>query len=214
MNESAGLEKDKVVGSGASAYSAVSEQEVLNMIKPLFKKYKLIIFPIDGEITEQNSVYDTTFKNDVTTKTRNVTQLKVFYKIVDIETGESEKIVGFGNGADSQDKGAGKAFTYSFKNVLGKTFMLFSGEDTDNEHSDDIGKQQSNNKPSGNKQEGFKLSEAQVKRLFAIAFKKGYNNESVKKAVGKRYAVDVENLSKAEYDTIVKGYEELNDKPC
>lgn len=214
MNESEGLEKDLVVGSGTNSYKAVGEKEVLNMLKPLFKKHKLIIFPIDGEMTEQNSVYDTSYKGEVTTKTRNVTQLKVKFKIVDIETGESEIIVGFGNGADSQDKGSGKAFTYSFKTALSKTFMLFSGEDTDGTHSDDIGKpdkQQGNNKKE--QSENKLLSDAQVKRLFAIAVKKGYSIESVKKAAMKRYNVtEISQLSKENYNTFVSGYEGLPDK--
>lgn len=139
MQESKGLEKDLTVGTGTASYKAVGESTVLNIIKPLFVKNRLVIFPAEGEMTEQNSFTDFTYKNEVTTKARNVTQLKVYYKIVDVDTGESETIVGFGNGADSQDKGSGKAFTYSFKTALSKTFMLFSGEDTDNTHSDDIG---------------------------------------------------------------------------
>jgi hypothetical protein len=139
MNESAGLEKNLQVGTGSSSYKAVGEAEVLNMLKPLFKKNKLIIFPIDGDISETNSSWESEYNGKKETKTRNVTQLRVKFKIVDVETGESEVITGFGNGADSQDKGSGKAFTYAFKTALSKTFMLFSGEDTDNTHSDDIG---------------------------------------------------------------------------
>jgi len=163
------IKKDLVVGSGNNSYKAIGEKEVLNMIKPLFKKYKLIIFPIDGEITEQNSTFESTYKNEVTTKTRNVTQLKVKYKIVDIETGENEIIVGFGNGADSQDKGSGKAFTYSFKVALSKTFMLFSGEDTDNTHSDDI----YGYKPL--KDEGDKETTITTQMLLDMAKSKGYD---------------------------------------
>lgn len=180
MNESEGLEKDLVVGSGSNSYKAVGEKEVLNMLKPLFKKHKLIVFPVDGDISEENSVYNTEYKGEVTTKTRNVTQIKVKFKIVDVETGESEFLMGFGNGADSQDKGSGKAFTYAFKTMLNKTFMLFSGEDTDNEHSDDIGKpqnppqqskpaQMANSQPVKNKPNGGeeKASKEQVKAVFA-----------------------------------------------
>lgn len=141
-----GLEKKLEVGKGTNSYKAVGEAEVLNMLKPLFKEYKLIIFPIDGELTETNANWEhTSSYNNVEkteTKTRNVTQLKVKFKIVDIESGESEILCGFGNGADSQDKGSGKAFTYAFKTMLSKSFMLFSGEDTDNTHSDDIYKPQ------------------------------------------------------------------------
>jgi hypothetical protein len=94
---------------------------------------------------------DSTFNGVTTTKLRNVTQLKVKFKIVDIDSGENEILVGFGNGADSQDKGSGKAFTYSLKTALSKTFMLFSGEDTDNEHSDDIDKKNTTTKPAAQK---------------------------------------------------------------
>lgn len=141
MNDSDAVEKSMTVGKGVNAYKAVSEATILNMIKPLFKKYKLIIFPISGDIQEIVDVYNKTDYDGKTTESqRAITQLQIIYRIMDIETDEFQDVVGFGNGADSQDKGAGKAFTYSFKNALSKTFMLFSGEDTDNDHSDDIGK--------------------------------------------------------------------------
>ena len=141
MNESEAIEKLMTVGSGTNSYKAVSEASMLNLVKPLFKKYKLIIFPIEGDIKDNVSVWEKTdFKGNIKNDLRAITELKVFYKIVDTESGENETLVGFGNCADPQDKGAGKAFTYSFKNVLSKTFMLFSGEDTDNTHSDDINK--------------------------------------------------------------------------
>ena len=147
MNESESIEKSMTVGSGNNSYKAVSEASMLNLIKPLFKKYKLIVFPIDGDISENVMTWEKTdnYKNTVSNTLRAVTQLKVKYKIVDTESGESEILIGFGNGSDPQDKGAGKSSTYSFKNMLSKTFMLFSGEDTDNTHSDDIGKEKQGN---------------------------------------------------------------------
>ena len=139
MCESEAVEKNMTVGTGRNAYKAVSEAALLNIVKPLFKKYKLIIFPISGDIAESVTVYNKTDYDGKTAESqRAITQLKVMYRIVDIESGEHQDVVGFGNGADPQDKGAGKAFTYSFKNALSKTFMLFSGEDTDNTHSEDI----------------------------------------------------------------------------
>lgn len=138
MVESEGLTKDMTVGTNQRGYKAVSEKEILNKVKPLFKKYKLIIFPIDGDISETVLTYEKKYGGEVETKIRAVTSLKVKYRIFDIDNGEYQDVVGFGNGADSQDKGAGKASTYSFKNALCKTLMLFSGDDTDNTHSDDI----------------------------------------------------------------------------
>ena len=137
-----GLTKDMSVGKkgGVNTYAAVSEKAVLNMIKPLLVKEKLICIPKDGDITENTVTYiDGYGKN----KFRGITQLKIYFMLVDVETGESVDIVGFGNGADSQDKGSGKAFTYAYKTALQKTFCMFSGEDTDSTHSDDISKSES-----------------------------------------------------------------------
>ncbi|MCK9220883.1 MAG: ERF family protein [Bacteroidales bacterium] len=139
MCETKSLEKNLTVGKGANTYKAVGEAEVLNMLKPLFNKHKVIVFPIDGSMQETSQIWESESYDKKETKTRNVTQLKVSFKVVDVESGEFEILAGFGNGADPQDKGSGKAFTYAYKTMLNKTFMMFSGEDTDNTHSDDIG---------------------------------------------------------------------------
>lgn len=212
MNESEGLEKNLSVGTGTSSYKAIGEAEVLNMLKPLFKRHKLIVFPVDGTITEQNSTFDSEYNGKVTVKTRNVTQIKVNFKIVDIESGESEILVGFGNGADSQDKGSGKSFTYAYKTMLSKTFMLFSGEDTDNDHSDDIGSQnkskgtlppQQTNESTGQFPAEL-ISEPQAKRLFALS--KG-NVELVKKVLLLHKYTESKLVKKSEYEAICKEIE-------
>ena len=212
MNESEAIEKSMTVGSGNNSYKAVSEASMLNLIKPLFKKYKLIVFPIDGEINENINTYEKTdsYKNTVSTTLRAVTQLKVKYKIVDTESGESEILIGFGNGADSQDKGAGKSSTYSFKNMLSKTFMLFSGEDTDNTHSDDINTP--NKPPQTPKQQADTntptdlINEAQAKRMFAIS--KG-NAGIVKTVLLAHKHTESKQVLKSEYEKICKEIENL-----
>jgi hypothetical protein len=213
MNESEGLEKDLTVGSGSSSYKAVGEKEVLNMLKPLFKKHKLIVFPVDGDISEQNSVFESTYKDEVTTKTRNVTQIKVKFKIVDVETGESETLIGFGNGADSQDKGSGKAFTYAFKTMLSKTFMLFSGEDTDNTHSDDIGgyappkadKPQNTAGPTNSEL----ITKPQANRIFALS---GGNADICKEVLKTFGYIKSDEVQKKHYEAICKAVQEVSAK--
>ena len=160
MNETESLEKDLKVGSGSNSYKAVGEKTVLNMLKPLFKKHRLIIFPKDGDITEHEKVWEESYNGKPSTKKRFVTQLRVYFTVVDVDSNETIDIVGFGNGADSQDKGSGKAFTYAFKTALNKTFMMFSGEDTDNTHSDDI---------SGNQPTEQKITEDMLKDAIAYA---------------------------------------------
>jgi hypothetical protein len=53
-------------------------------------------------------------------------------------SGESIELAGYGQGVDTQDKGAGKATTYALKNTLLNMFLIPTGVDTDNTHSDDI----------------------------------------------------------------------------
>lgn len=139
MSEIGSIEKNMVVGTGNSKYKAVSEAEVLGKVKPLLEKHKLIVFPVNSTMQFEGKTWEETYRDELQYKKRFVTHLVVTYKIVCVDTGESIEICGVGSGADSQDKGAGQAFTYSFKNALCKTFMMFSGEDTDNTHSDDIG---------------------------------------------------------------------------
>jgi len=132
------LEKDMVVGKGTKGeYKAIGEKTVLNAVKPLFIREKLIIFPSKTETVEVTETYvDGYGKN----KLKSMTQSNMTYTLVDAETGESIDIEVTGNGADTQDKGSGKAATYAFKTALSKTFMMFTGDDTDNDHSDDTTK--------------------------------------------------------------------------
>lgn len=188
MSETVGLEKDTVVGKGTKGeYKAVGEAAVLNMIKPLLVKHKLIIIPVDGEITENVNNVIAYGKES----SRIITQLKTFYKIIDAETGESTTIVGFGNGADSQDKGSGKAFTYAYKTALSKTFMLFSGEDTDNHHSDEIGEP--------------KEEKITTQQLVDMAIKKGYDEEYLKKKANVTEVKFIkQDVKKAYYEKLSK----------
>ena len=57
------------------------------------------------------------------------------------------------------------------------------------------------------------LSDAQVKRLYTIASKKGFTTADVKTHISKKYnKVSVSDLTKKEYDEAVAGYEKLEDK--
>lgn len=134
MCETESIEKNLEVGFGSNKYKAVGEASVLNAVKPLLKKHGIVLFPVKIEHEERIDVFNTS-KGETT---RPMTQIIATYKIVDIETGESELLQSIGNGVDTQDKASGKAMTYAYKALIQKTFMLFSGEDTDNEHSDAI----------------------------------------------------------------------------
>ncbi len=194
MCDTEAVEKGTTVGKNTKGeYKAVGEADVLNMIKPLFKKHKLIIMPVDGTITEHVDKTIAYAKEG----TRSVTQLKVYFDIIDAETGESTRIVGFGNGADSQDKGSGKAFTYSLKTALQKTFLMFSGEDTDNTHSDEITESTQGEQPQ-------KVTTAE---LITMAKSKGFDEQ---------YLIKKANVSEVKYikaEIKTKYYNQLSKMP-
>lgn len=57
------------------------------------------------------------------------------------------------------------------------------------------------------------ISDTQIKALFALANKKGYNSTSVLNAATKKYNVpEIAQLSQSQYSAMVKGYEGLKDK--
>ena len=55
-----------------------------------------------------------------------------------------------------------------------------------------------------------KLSEAQIKRLYAISNKAGYDKEKLKQLVYKKYEKDIDQLTKDEYDYICRCLEDKN----
>ena len=188
------VEKDTVVGKGSKGeYKAVGEAAVLNMVKPLFKAQKLLILPVEGVITEHVDRTIAYAKEG----TRAVTQLKVYFDIIDVETGESTRIVGFGNGADSQDKGSGKAFTYALKTALQKSFLMFSGEDTDNTHSDEITESTQGTKPR----------EVTTSELITMAKSKGFDEDYLKKKAG------VSDVKYIKSDLKIQYYDKLKTLP-
>lgn len=218
MVESEGLEKNMVVGAGTnSAYKAISESSVLNVIKPLLKKHGIVIFPVGVEIKEEHSEYQG--KYGMTQRFLSCVHAK--YKIVDADTGEFEILETVGYGTDSQDKGSGQAMTYAYKTLIQKTFCLFSGEDTDNKHSEEINKENSFNKttqqakpqqPTNTSSEKKLLSQGQINRLYAIAKTKGRTGDQVQAAVKSHYKIEHMNeLTKQQYDEVVKKYEAMAD---
>ena len=68
-----------------------------------------------------------------------MTRVDVKYKIVNIDKPtEFEILASSGSGVDTQDKGVGKAMTYSYKYMLLRTFAIPTGEDPDKISSQEL----------------------------------------------------------------------------
>lgn len=110
------LSKDDKVAFGNTKYKAISEEKVTSTIRAKLVEQKLVIFPVKQE-----------HKREGTLSTVDVT-----YRIVNCENpDESIEVVSSGTGADTQDKGVGKAMTYAYKYMLLRTFAIPTGEDPD-----------------------------------------------------------------------------------
>jgi hypothetical protein len=133
------VEKDLTVQTTkTSSYKAVSERGILDAVKPLEEKYGVYSFPVSREVLESNliqteSVYEDNKGNKTTTpKTAYMTRIKTVYRFINTDKpDEYIETTTFAEGIDSQDKGSGKAMTYSDKYALMKAYKISTGEDVD-----------------------------------------------------------------------------------
>jgi hypothetical protein len=144
MKEIKGIDKSMTVGAGNSSYKGVSDKDVKIEIGRAMEKNGLCIVPT--EVTPKLQI-DRWEEIDQYSKVQGATKQKqaVFAEVTTKylllhESGEWIELSGYGHGADTQDKAAGKATTYALKYTLLYTFMVPTGkiDDADNTHSDDI----------------------------------------------------------------------------
>lgn len=117
------LNKDDAVSYGSTKYRAMSEEKVTMTVRKELIKQGLVVFPIEQSVMKDG----------------NLTTTNTTYKMVNVEKpDEFVLLASSGQGADTQDKGVGKAMTYSFKYMLLRTFAIPTGEDPDKVSSDQL----------------------------------------------------------------------------
>jgi len=120
------LSKDDAIEFKSTKYKAISEEKVTSTVRASLIKHGLVILPIE----------------QVHKRVDTLTTVDVRYKIIDIDTGEFEILASSGTGADTQDKGVGKAMTYSYKYLLLRSFAIPTGEDLDKVSSAELDEKQ------------------------------------------------------------------------
>lgn len=129
--------KNLEVGVGQNKYKAVGEADVLKAVKPLEAKYKVYSYPVNRSIIESGTIESTTFKGEV--KKNLFERIEVVYRFVNVENpSEYIDITSYGDGIDSQDKSVGKAMTYADKYALLKAYKIITGDDPDQEASQEL----------------------------------------------------------------------------
>ena len=117
------LNKDDRVEYKSTKYRAMSEEKVTTTVRKELLRQGLVVFPIEQSVSQNGTI----------------TTTNTVYKMVNTENPEEFVILASsGQGADTQDKGVGKAMTYSFKYMLLRTFAIPTGEDPDKISSDQI----------------------------------------------------------------------------
>lgn len=117
------LNKDDAVKYGQTSYRAMSEEKVTSTVRKEFVRLGIVVLPIEQTVSKDG----------------NITTTNTKYKMVNVEDPmDYEILASSGQGADTQDKGVGKAMTYSFKYMLLRAFAIPTGEDPDKISSDQL----------------------------------------------------------------------------
>ena len=150
-------------------------EDILEAVKPLLKKHELTLVIKDELVNVGDRYY-----------------IQSIPTLTDIETGEEVSGKGWAREEETK-KGmdgsqvTGASSSYARKYALNGLFCIDDTKDSD-----------TTNKPIK------KLSDAQIKRLYAISNKAGYDNKKLAELVNKKYEKDIKELTKDEYDYICK----------
>ena len=151
--------KNLSVKAGNGSYKAVSERDIIDAVKPLETKYRVYSFPSDRVILESETLEtEKTYNSNVTKSTTFFTRVQTEYTFVNIDKPEDRfKTIVFSEGIDPGDKGSGKAMTYADKYALMKAYKISTGDDPDQNASEEnrytrTGAGQNRNQYQGNNQ--------------------------------------------------------------
>lgn len=166
-------------------YNYRSCEDILEAVKPLLSENKCVL-KLSDEIIYTGERY----------------HVKAIATLTDIETGEKESANGWAREEENK-KGmdgsqiTGASSSYARKYALNGLFCIDDNKDSDSTNTH--GKDNKKNSPS--------LSNAQVKRLYALANKAGYDNTKIEQMILAKYKKDIKSLSKEEYDHVCNGLE-------
>ncbi len=203
-NEISKVNKNLTVGEGKSAYKAVGEADILKAVKELEFKYKVYSYPVNREVLE-STMFTTT--NNYGEKNNIFSRIKTTYRFVNIDKpDEYIETITFAEGIDTQDKGSGKAMTYSDKYALMKSYKIITGEDPDQNPSEDGYKKKNLKVGTTNN----KITEVEAKSIYALMTRKGFD---VIPALEKNYGIkNTADLTKEQYIAILNKCNTMPDK--
>jgi hypothetical protein len=187
------LPKDKANTQG-SGYKYLSESALKERFHPLFAQHGLLLVPTrTSELTTMppsggKSSYITTFVQA--------------FSILDLESGESLEMEIPASGGDSLDKGVWKGMTGAIKYVLTTLFLIPTGDDPEADGGTPKERQKPQPKAAGKQDPESAITEAQVKRLFAICSAKKIDPAYAKDIVHEFGYTSSKDIKAKDYEAI------------
>lgn len=127
MKEIEYLNKDDKVDYGKTSYKAMSEEKVTKTVRKALLEQGIAVYPVKQTVERDG----------------NITTTNTEYRMVNVDDPSDYVILASsGQGSDTQDKGVGKAMTYSYKYLLLRTFAIPTGEDPDKISSEQLDDEQ------------------------------------------------------------------------
>lgn len=133
-SELTAVAKNLNVGYGKNSYKAVGEADVLAAVKPLEAKHGIYSYPSFRRVIDSQIMTSTGY--DGKEKQSQFVRVETEYTFVNVENPEEKlTITSYGDGVDPQDKAPGKAMTYADKYALLKAYKIITGDDPDQNES-------------------------------------------------------------------------------
>ena len=133
-------------GKPIRSYKAVSERDIIDAVKPLEAKYRVKSYPHERHIIDSGFLENTDYNGIV--KKSFYLRVEVIYRFVNIDNpDEYVETTAYGDGIDTGDKATGKAMTYADKYALMKMYQISTGDDPDQNASEEYSKMIDLDKP-------------------------------------------------------------------
>lgn len=191
LNIQQGLKAPKSQYNVFGKYNYRNAEDILEAVKPLLAKEKLVLILKDELVNIGDRYYIKATANLIDVE-KELTGIEV---TAYAREEESKK------GMDGSQV-TGASSSYARKYALNGLFCIDDTKDSDTTNDGEKGP----DKPSTTKAKG-QLSEAQIKRLFAIGKSAGYDSATVIDHIRKKLNKNPDELTKLEYDQVCKGYE-------
>ena len=188
------MEKDSF--NDAQKYRYLSDAQITERLNELMAEQGILFMTKGMEILGGHGVPDSK---------QYVTDIRIRYEWVDVETGATVPGEVLGSGADSMDKGMYKAITGAKKYVAHTTFQLRTKDDPEN---DGKATQRPRALPGATTptrnpaNAGAPISEPQRKRLFALMNKAGKTEAEVRQIVANAGYEHTKDILVRDYDAI------------